>query len=104
MKKLKKYGIIYVCETSKLPINYRKGNKMKKGVICICCLVVIVLAEVVLPLAVYGSYVRFLMDGLVNLASLMLSVAAGMILLYYSGAFEWACERLLGSAEEEDEE
>ena len=77
---------------------------MKKGVICVFCVMTILLAEVILPLAVYGSYVRFLMDGLVNLASLMLSVTAGMILLHVSGGFEWACERLIGSEDEEDDE
>lgn len=77
---------------------------MKKRGICIICVIVILLAEVVLPLAVYGDYIRFLLDGLANLVSLLVSVAAGMILLYESGAFEWACERLIGSEDEEDDE
>ena len=103
MKKLKKYGIIYVCETSKPRIREEKKMMNKRG-ICMICVIIILFAEVILPLAVYGDYVRFLMDGLVNLASLIVSCTAGMILLYESGAFEWACERLIGSEDEEDDE
>lgn len=78
---------------------------MKKRLICTVCVVVILMMEVVLPLF-YGSYVKFLLDGLTNLVSMIVSCTAGMVLLYYSGGFDWMCEHLIKSSveDEEDEE